>query len=617
MSEQKFKVVSIYEPQGRKQLIALAENKELVILVGSAISIWPPSSIPSGQAIRNDISGLLARQLDSHRAKTKDVAKAISKTPFEYLCEQSLNQGALEKALIEFFGPRPPNSAHESLASLVRIGAVHSVITPNYDTCLEKLLPDNEPLAHVVTKDQVPNDPKKERMLFKIHGAPHIKTRDGSTSMVYKLSQEGELDRWKSDLLAAVLQGRVLLTLGYSGSDFEICPELTHAEPEVIIWNSWKNPRMVVSDALASSAENLLNQKQGVVIVGDLRDVLVQLGGSCIQHRDTIGESDLSSKLENKLSAADLKAWAFRSLSPPGYAKYAELIARDLLKSSLRGSQERDLYRFYLADAQFSKGRYRKAAKLAFRSSRSFLSRSELELWFAAEIKGIDSVRCEGRYAYARQRLARARRIIRSSPMEKEKLLLSKINLQDAQVCRDEYDQARNLGRVELPFLVETKDPQAVVERAKRLLAEISRVSAEMGQIHDLQLCKMLADRMGIPFTEVYDGRLEAAGGTFGWEKLGHQVPVMMATRDQLYNKGEAAIEEDKLVELIRTARRIGCSPEVWKLTLSLWRYFGFRIGRELLYGLVAFIRCQYTIKWRLTKLLSERYGLSIGSGHR
>ncbi len=82
----------------------------------------------------------------------------------------------------------------------------------------------------------------------------------------------------------------------------------------------------------------------------------------------------------------------------------------------------------------------------------------------------------------------------------------------------------------------------------------------------------------------------------------------MMAVRDRLYKEGSKSVDESNIAAYIEIARKIGCDPEVWKLTFTRWRYYGFKPGRELFYSIVSFFNCQYQPLLRLTKLLSDRY---------
>ena len=91
--------------------------------------------------------------------------------------------------------------------------------------------------------------------------------------MVYQLSQEGEMARWKEKFLRQLLRGKTLLVIGYSGFDFEICPEIISSRVKNVIWISRDRP-----EHMSHNAERVLRETKGTLLVGDLQDALLALG---------------------------------------------------------------------------------------------------------------------------------------------------------------------------------------------------------------------------------------------------------------------------------------------------------------------------------------------------
>jgi hypothetical protein len=141
---------NILDPDGKRVIKGLERNNNIVLLVGSKISEWYPSNIPSGMAITSQIAYLLAAQLPGvdEKQRTK-ISDYIIRAPFEYLVDRCPRKDILRRILPGFFRIDIPNNAHRAIANLVFSGRIHSVITPNYDLCFDTLIPDGQPLKRV------------------------------------------------------------------------------------------------------------------------------------------------------------------------------------------------------------------------------------------------------------------------------------------------------------------------------------------------------------------------------------------------------------------------------------------------------------------------------------
>jgi hypothetical protein len=233
------------------------------------------------------------------------------------------------------------------------------VITPNYDLCFDPLLPDGKPLKHVVQPEHTQGLLQNARILFKIHGTAEIGL---DSSMVLTLSEEGELPDWKQSLLHTILEGRPLLVMGFSALDFEISPYLVKSKPKLVIWNCYQNP-VQIPETLTPNARRILSSCPSIVIWGDLRHILAEMDGPFIWHNPSAAIGSVAHVISRKLSANELKTWAAAVLSSPGYARYAETIAEDMMNSLAKDTEAYATAVFLYGDALYSRGRYRDASQ--------------------------------------------------------------------------------------------------------------------------------------------------------------------------------------------------------------------------------------------------------------
>ena len=146
----KFDVYEVNSSDGTNLLKKLASAGKLVLLAGSAISLWAPTFIPTGQALTRDVAKLLAEQaglLD----KTNQIVEYITSTPFEYINNQCPRIDILAKVLPPLFHPKKPNVIHKAISTLVQKKVISSIVTTNYDNALEVSLPNK--LIKVIIND--------------------------------------------------------------------------------------------------------------------------------------------------------------------------------------------------------------------------------------------------------------------------------------------------------------------------------------------------------------------------------------------------------------------------------------------------------------------------------
>jgi len=593
----------ILATDGKDIIKSLQDRGDLVLLVGSKISEWHPSNVPSGLEITRQIADLLASQFpNSDEHLHHKISSYISRAPFEYIFDRCPRKDVIRQLLSNLFRVSIPNSVHSAIADLVSNDQIYSVITPNYDLCLDAVLSDGKPLKHVVQLEDVNGVTKNTRIFFKIHGTAES---GRESSMVLTLSEEGRLPEYKQSLLHSCIEGKTLLVMGFSGLDFEISPYVVKSNPKQVIWNCYLNP-LKEPKTLTPNARRIISSCPSKIVWGDLRHLLAEMNSPFIWHNPSASIGSVGQMIRSELSVNDLKTWAAGVLSSPGYALYAETIAKDLMEMTIGDDNAYTTSIFLFGDSLYSRGRYREAAERSAEASALFLKNQNIQGYIFAEAKSIDSLRCWGRFRKAYERLAAARETLSQTQLENLEQLNTKLDLQEVLILREQFSRAEILLKLGIRKM--KSQMKAYQEKAKHLLKQILAVSEKDGQWHDIQQCRMWAGRLKITFNEVYNGPLEPLDDLAGWHHLGHMVPEMMSLRSSLRKGNYSEAPENQVREHILIAKEIGCDPEVWKLTLALWKHYGWRVRDSQFDWIRAFIRCQYTFMMRIFKLFSEEY---------
>lgn len=159
----------------------------------------------------------------------------------KYLSEMSL-EGILEicdykkKAssfMKRLFAGAEPNTNHSLIANLLEKRKISSLITTNYDECIEIAYQRLFNRALRPIKQGAELTTSNAPHLFKLHGS----ISDPRKKIINTLSQESKgLPFWKVECLSSLLSDRDVLFVGYSGYDFDICPLLLKMPIRNIYW---------------------------------------------------------------------------------------------------------------------------------------------------------------------------------------------------------------------------------------------------------------------------------------------------------------------------------------------------------------------------------------------
>ena len=333
-------------------------NLAPVILCGSLISSFKPTSIPNGMALSASLfSSLFSTDEQIRSVFTEDDIVKIQKVfngelnvgssmPFEILFHDCPCISPIKEMLFEYFSHRQYNILHYSLIELMLRGDISAIITPNYDECLNlaaRELYQNEYKSRlkIITKEiDTPDivDNPTNTILY-LHGC----VCDEINELIVTMSDEKSLPKWKINTLSKLLQGRELLIIGYSGLDFEICPVLfnliKNGSLKRIIYNKYvpfvdkedniNSQNQIAVASLTYNINNVLSVEtmsasKNVFIVGDIIETINQFFGTAIKGLEfDFDSAEFLEKLEQVL-AVDPKSrllWVLRILARMGCAK--------------------------------------------------------------------------------------------------------------------------------------------------------------------------------------------------------------------------------------------------------------------------------------------------------
>ncbi len=601
--------VKLRSAQGNLVLSQLKRDPP-VVLCGSAISGFAPTSLPTGGGFTKGMFRLLFPHaiLAGRGQLAKFLEEFFERVPFEHLLQRCPNQDMLREIIKEAFLIDRYNPTHGALAKGLVTGTISALITTNYDLCLDKVLGVNPKLSisklypdvlRVVTE----NDAKRAnrtnvKIYFKIHG-----TSDDfkGETLVFSLTHESYLPEWKRQVLGSIIKARPLLIIGYSGKDFEICPELARMQIKQIIWNQRDH------NHLTSNAQRLLRIKKGVFLEGDMLDLLEDLFGLYQRPSWAVASNALLHSISTKFPLQEIMEWRAALSNSMGFPTLALKSAEDLL--SVRSGNRISLYfiraKRQKAQALFHLGRYKQSAFLFEQASEHAKQlkddnlRAELLLDVSSACIGYGSFRRALRRNKTAQAIAR-----KLNDERKRKHLLGGVFLRHAHMLWYLHQLAR-VTRI-TPFR------DWIIKKGLEALRKASSHYLDTGDWFGFQQIRLLGERMGIRPTELTDGtHYEPPPVRSGYEHLGYYVPQASYTRDQLAQRRGplSSTEAKELREHLEVCRITGNIPEIWKI---LW--LGIRRDprwRKDLAKLREFYRsfraCEYSIQMRVFKLIFER----------
>jgi hypothetical protein len=622
-------LIKIDSVKATSHLDSLSRRSGIVALLGSGISIWEPSNIPNGQKITEELAEIIASSTISPRQTVIDL---IRRSAFEHIIERYPRYETLRHIVPKYFYPTNPNPLHEAFARLIDKGIIEHIITPNYDVGLEQACSSicRSPRVPevVVSEDDASKLALSRPVIFKIHGCA---TPGRERSLVMRLSEEGVLPDWKRHLLSLLINGRDLLVCGYSGLDFEICPELIHVNPLSITWNSYLDPRLE-EDALTPNAKRVLvaKDKAATVLIGDMKEILEKLDKAPCEAHYAKSSPSFVPELIATLDEWETSKWRVWVLNGLSCALDGIEIANQMIHLSGTSTKRRVDSLLALAEPLFHRGLYFQAGA-AYREAavltKSFLPHlgvmvndlkeaesqtppdeklikdllerisDYLEKILKAEIGIVESDRVAGYWFRASRRVRQAYQWLPAlAPPQLREKIESEIVLKRILLRRYPYYLAKKARLHVISSNIQSK--------VRRELSLATDHFSRRGSWFNLQHCEMLAKRFDINFADVYTTTMMPLAAHEGYKHLGYILAEMMAYRGRLADPNVLAPPVN--YNYISIANEIGIHPETWKLARAIKQRFGNKLlpSSAKKFAKQAWKKCEYTLPMRALLLL-------------
>lgn len=563
---------------GTADISRLFGPEPTVALVGSGVSIWSPTDLPSGQQFTSGVYDALFKSAapaleaaDEDWLRqwfvSGDVRLDLSPLPFEVLLERSPNPEAVGRLIGELYSSSTANPVHTALAKLVTNGTVHSIVTTNYDLALDSAI--GTLLAKVVREGD--SSPSLSRAYFKIHGTAGSSDID---TLVFRLSSEGMLPQWKRELLCKLVQGRVLLILGYSGVDFDICPELVRCDPKAVVWNFYSRNDIERSPGLRRMRDAGVRT---TVLVGDMKCLLGQLGAGASASLSRRA-FDIATELRKILDMDALLLWRSQVLNSMGFARLA-IEAAAAVGSS--GSWAFGAARSH-AQGLFHAGKYRASSNAFHKASNAASDDHSRRLCI---LDAADAARCNGRLHAARALVEKAVKGL-DAHSTSGRTILGRADLKLVLIEREAFFMS---GKRLIPG-----SQRELTNRLRPLVVRCARAAIEDGRWFDFQQAALWAGRLGIAISDLESAQAFAPPPVnAGYKHLSYPVAVAMDLTDKV---SRGSITYDVLEPFLELMQLFGCHPQIWKVArVLLARGHGRLLSRRGRIMLRSFLACEYT----------------------
>jgi len=581
-----------------EQLVSNLRKWDLVILAGSTISCWEPTCLFSGRQFTDAMFKILFPQtfIDDNTEEGKVLKEFFKNVPFEHLLERYPNHERLTDILTRVFSIKEYNPIHEILAKALIDEKIRALITTNYDLCLDEVFNqhNDSQVLRIINEDDVNrNNIENKKLYFKIHGSA-----DKPPSLVFTLTHESILPKWKREILRKNLHEKVLIIIGYSGADFEICPEIEQIPTKQIVWNTLEE------NFPSNNAKRILNQKSGIQLIGDMKILLSALFKKKIDSPFN-PKSDQIDSITSQLPKIDIMEWRSSLLNSIGFPSLSMRASEELLSSLppgesidyIRAMRQKAQALFHLGKYKDSSLLFRQAALIANRINENFLE-ADLLLDVSTSLRNY-RIFCLKNYVKIAERIIMMN--IRNMDEKKRNRLLGKIFLRKA--VQGEFFRliAKNL---KLSFFT-----QWITRKAKKFLQKAAELSLNAGNWFDFYQIRLLSDRMRIQIDVGSNSNYyEPPPTKDAYTQLGYYIPLSIHVREKLMGRRGSLTEGDEndLKFILERAKITKNFPEIWKiLRLGIIRDRKWRKNKEIWKDFFqSFFSCQYTIGMRIFKLM-------------
>lgn len=205
------------------KIIEKLNLKEIAIFCGAGISF------NSGLPLVTDLIKYILKIIDVCDTDAEKILQ--SNLPFEAFI-QTLSEEASVEDILDIFSKGEPNTNHELIAELIKLGLVRTVLTTNFDTLIEKAL-NKTGLTEGINYQVFSTEKEFENInwqsdnikIIKIHGCISDKKEMAITlELVARRTINQVKDKVISSFFSNAINPKILI-LGYSCSDlFDISP---------------------------------------------------------------------------------------------------------------------------------------------------------------------------------------------------------------------------------------------------------------------------------------------------------------------------------------------------------------------------------------------------------
>lgn len=352
----------------------ILKEEDIVFFVGSGISMWHPSNLPTGYELkRNLFKGITScKALNSYFEGIYNDDTNKIKLPHEQWQKVPLEGmfGAVHTEIgnklfnsLTFFNTNKYNFFHNLLVLLANETNHKTIITTNFDLLFEASF--NKIKAFFNSLDGYPSS--NEVNLIKLHGSYNDKN-----SIIMTLEREGVgLPKFFQDFLQKFLSGKVVCFVGYSASEFDIVPILYNIPFLKVYWIE-KDENTIQNNLRMTK----ILEKNNSCVGFDMCQIFQEIHSRKPYY--SISSSISWSHTDNSMSTVDflknelnnfqkflITARIFRSILKTNFALEILLKCEKLLKSGkfIVGSDASNILNFELAETYKEKGNYFKANK--------------------------------------------------------------------------------------------------------------------------------------------------------------------------------------------------------------------------------------------------------------
>ncbi len=586
---------------------------EICLLLGSGVSIWKPTQVISGQMFSNYLKTMIFTNPHGAYNETsidpKTLDRIFNRLPFEIVNNLCPNRDVIESIIYDYFDIYQPNLIHEVFVALLLAGKISSIITTNYDNCLEGAYRKLQTYANhkleslqvITNKTNITSYPGNP-VIFKIHGSASEKG-----SIIFDLSQEGILDGWKRAFFHTLLNGKKLLIIGYSGLDFDICQEISLGKPRQVLWNFLNRDQISINSMILQEEVDL------TLLLGDMRELIPILFQDALedfsktkvidhpnifigikyldknkvypdfQSQFSLNEKllwslkilnmlcyvspviNLSTRLINEKcgfqdSITEVYSQLGGALAPHGLYKSSGKVH---LKAAIIAFQEKQDWQFLI--------RHINSASDAFRGNGNFLLAGSLHILMSALIKVLKTDNTQASYL----------------PSRNQVLLL-----------KEPYRLAKYFHLNRVTEVLQTY----VLMKIKSIFDDLKTI----GNYYDVQQLHLWAKRFDITESELYSYLdIKIPPPDKGYEQLYFPIGMMMTFRHDLYRQETYPCEKDynNARIFLNLAKELELNPEIWKILRLIKKYFPKRFtDHDESQMKIAFDSCEYTLLQKLIK---------------